>query len=407
MLRKRMTEFSLSFNRIFPSALILFVFFIPTIRVGAIPIRVEDFLIFMVFFYLVLHGYTISKYQLHKISSFIFIVIFIVLVALIVLINGEDLQYKNLVIAMNYIKYILGFILISSFTVTPSSSAILVAKITLLIQFFIIFFQKFDILGFASGLPYYIIVNIFAVNNVYSSSANNISELISTHMNFSFRPVGTIGSATREGFLCYLLAFTIFQLTSSHFYRYVGWFILLFTFSKIGIIFAFFYEVLFLSLFRKNILRFIAILLAFAIASPLIYLLFVELGVINNLLSTIAGENRGVTHRLIVLDAVFSQSFLNLLFGNYGSLPFAYFDSGLMLNIYRFGLVIYILQYFCLWLVCRKLLNKGTLYFFIFAFLFADLTFGSFHYNQFSSLAIALICLSSIYTKRGIGKTCV
>jgi hypothetical protein len=381
----------------------VFIFYMPTIRLGNIPIRLEDFLLLLIgalFFIKKKSFFTRYKVPLYP-SLFLLLFFWILYFSLISSNFIDSLNFKTVIISFNYLKYVLLFFTV--YFLARKVNIKFITKVLVFIfitQLLILIFQKFDMFGFGSGFFYNFIVNNYSVPNVYSTSANDLEQLKSTHMNFSFRPVGTIGSATRVGMIMYILSFILYLNVKKPIFRLLGWVSLLMAFSKIAILFALIFEFIIMPFLHGKRIIFLKSILILLFILPIGFYLIEVLGLLNNLNSTLSGDNRGITHRIIVFSHLINQDIFNMFFGNYGKLPFDYFDSGIMLNIYRYGLIFYILQYILFYLLLvNATSNKINRIFILSAMLFADFTFGSILYPQFANLIILSVALIIAFDK--------
>ncbi|MFQ2862038.1 hypothetical protein ACK3YD_11080 [Aeromonas caviae] len=377
----------------------IFIIFVPTIRIGSIPLRVEDiiliFLLSCVGFY--------NKGETNKIYSakisFIFFALMILVVssALFEWLFSTDTNFKTLFFGLSFIKYYLWFIVVTTlFSHLKVESKILgVIKFCFYIQLFVIFCQKFDLLGFGSGFFYNLVIKYYAIPNIYATTTD-LEQLTSTHMNFSFRPAGIIGSSTVTGMCLLLLGLYIYNKTGNYIYRLLTILSLVLSFAKIAIVCFLILEIV-IPLFRADLGKVKVAIFEMIFISPVALYAVMNLGVMDNLERTLDGSDRGVTHRGDVFELVFNQDLSGLLWGNYNSLPFSAFDSGILLTIYRHGAVYLLFEYVAIFLIFSSISrDRFYSFYFLIVFIFSDMTFGSVFNPVFSNL-IVLFMLLSLY----------
>ncbi|WP_122033295.1 hypothetical protein [Aliivibrio sp. EL58] len=372
----------------------VFWFYFPTIRLGTIPVRFEDLLCVLIFFSLA----SFSRIKIEK--SYIYYVAMFSLMLMLILSSSieynDNLNLKGVIVGFSFIKYILWFVVARQTSVSDSNDSFSlvffsVLKWCFLSQLIIIVFQKYDILGFASGPFFQFVVKFYSIPNIYSTSTD-IESLISTHMNFSFRPAGTFGSSTVTGLSMYIAGSVLFLKYKNIAFKVFGYFAALICFSKIALVAAIFCDFI-LPMFLKFKLK--NLLLATVISPFLVVGIYVSmdiLGVLHNFYGAIDGTDRGVTHRLTVINYMFNMSVKEWLWGNLGTLPFGFFDSGTLLSIFRYGIVFYFLEYLIFYLLFKKITDEKLISMcFVFYILFADLTFGSVFNPVFSSAIFFLL----------------
>ncbi|MBT2948510.1 hypothetical protein PO25_11490 [Vibrio anguillarum] len=318
---------------------------------------------------------------------------------------SDDINSKSFIVAISFIKYFVWLLVIMSSLDeinTKRFKTIFISSLSFCFfsQLAILIFQKFDILGFASGIPFNFVVKTYAIPNIYYT-ADDIDFLISTHMNFSFRPVGTFGSSTVTGLIMYTVGSLLFRFESKWIFKFFAYFSALICFSKIALLLAIVVDFIIPNIARFNIRRLVLTFVSMPIVGLGLYIGIDYLGVMHNLQGAIDGSDRGVTHRINVINYVFEMDFIEFFFGNLGKLPFEYFDSGTLLSIFRYGVVFYVLEYVALYFIfkCVSKSNLDSFVFILYIF-FADLTFGSVFNPIFSSAIFFYILFSGIKHKK-------
>lgn len=376
-----------------------YLFYFPTVRLGGIPVRFEDLLCLILF----VNIFFISKTKI-IIDQIKYALMYLIMLACLLassLYYSEFLNLKGLIVGFSYIKYIMWFFIVYNLkSITTDKdfwyyffSAL---KLCFFLQIFILIFQKFDVLGFASGYAFYFVVKFYSIPNIYSTSSD-LSSLISTHMNFLFRPAGTFGSSTVTGLAMYIIGSILHSSSGNRIYKFLAYFSALICFAKIAIVTAVFCDFILPHILRFRFRKLMLSILLLPILFAFFYVAMDLLGVLHNFQGAISGTDRGVTHRVNVVMYMLNMTTYEFLFGNLGILPFGFFDSGTLLSIFRYGIIFYILEYLILLMFILRLTNKKYLsYGFIFYIFFADLTFGSI-FNPIFSSVIFLILMSSSY----------
>jgi hypothetical protein len=381
----------------------LFTFYFPTVRLGSVPIRFEDIICIVLMFLVILN----SKSTNNKVNIGIVFSFLIMLITLFFSTNyynliGVTINFKTLIVGLSYVKYVLFFFVVKHFflifeDLQLKSIFIKNLQIVFLTQILILILQKFDIADFASGAPFYFVVKFYSIPNIYATSTD-LDTLISTHLNFKFRPAGTFGSSTITGVSMFVVGHILYLHTKNILWKILSYFAIVICFAKIAIVLALFIDFI-LPAFsgRKNAIRNILFL-----SPPLLvvgYFIIEMFGVMHNLIGALNGTDRGVTHRLDVVLYMLNMSGFEFFLGNMGDLPFDFFDSGVLLSIFRYGIVFFILEYFVLYKIFNSCLKNSKIsQSFCFCILFADLTFGSILNPVFSSL-IFLMLISTVILK--------
>jgi len=388
----KIKEFSALILVSFPLFTILF----PTIRLATIPIRVED--VFIVFLFL--FSFLFIQKKAPSNVKFLFMITLLlssilIITAFIELILQDNLNLKTLVYGMSFVKYI---IFIAIFAILRDDIKkfdryfISIIKFLLYLQVFVITFQKFGLLGFSNGFMYDFIVRHYAIPSIYATSTD-VQQVMSTHMNFAFRPAGIIGSSTITGMVMLLFSYFLYMKTSLIRFKLIGIYSILITFSKIALL-AFIIIEFIIPLFaqkRGKIKKFISLFIFIL----LVYFASSYLGTEGNLQNAIGGEDRGVWHRLFVVHYVFSQDIYHIFLGNYGPTLSFPFDSGILLTIFRHGLIFLILEYIIIYFLLYNLsASRDKSFSFIFIIFLADLTFGSVFNPIFSGIIMAIFLMS-------------
>ena len=374
------------------------VFFIPTIRIANLPLRLEDIFL-IISLLIIINSSLLSSKLINRAFYCTFVLLLIViLTSLIEWSSSDDINFKSLIFGFTFIKYILWSVIVFSFKekiIDKRDLIIKVVIISFILQLMIAIFQKFNIFGFASGFPYHFVIKYYAIPNIYATSTD-LQSLAATHMNFAFRPAGIVGSSTVTGMSLLILGLFIYKETGRYIFRLLTIFSLVLTFAKIAILSFIVIEIIY-PLIRGDREKFKMIAFEALAISPVFFYLIIELGVYDNLIRLIDGSDRGVTHRSDVIEYVFNQDILYILFGNYSSLPFSAFDSGVLLTIFRHGLIYFVIQYVVILLLflafSRDFNNAFTSLLLIF---FADLTFGSVYNPVFSNVILLLFVLLTI-----------
>ncbi|EHU8077035.1 hypothetical protein KZN62_001994 [Vibrio cholerae] len=381
----------------------ILLFYAPSIRISGIPIRIEDFICILLFFTVFIAGNNIINKKVLNLF-YIFILMFSILLISSIY-YSDEINIKSFIVAISFIKYFIWLLVVISSLDEISTDRFKSAFVSSLSfcffsQLAILIFQKFDILGFASGIPFNFVVKTYAIPNIYYT-ADDIDFLISTHMNFSFRPVGTFGSSTVTGLIMYTVGSLLFRFESKFLFKVLAYFSALICFSKIALLLAIVVDFIIPNIARFNIRRLVVTLASMPIVGLVLYIGIDYLGVMHNLQGAIDGSDRGVTHRINVINYVFEMDFIEFFLGNLGKLPFEYFDSGTLLSIFRYGVVFYILEYIVLYLIFKCISKSGLNSFvFILYIFFADLTFGSVFNPVFSSAIFFYILSSGIKYKK-------
>lgn len=324
----------------------IFLFYFPTIRLGGIPLRFEDFLCLALFLNLIM----ISRIRINKDYLTFVLIYFTMVLCLIIssLLYIDVLNYKSLIVGLSYAKYLMWFLIVYRLNEYEHFERykkvfFSVLKFCFLLQIMILIFQKFDVLGFASGTPFYFVVKFYSIPNIYATSTD-LESLISIHMNFRFRPAGTFGSSTVTGLAMYIIGSLLYRHTGNTIYKLLAYFSALICFAKIAIVAAIFCDFLLPILFRFRLKSLVYSLVMLPFLMLVIYFSMDALGVMHNFQGAIGGTDRGVTHRLNVVNYMLGMSFFELFFGNLGVLPFGFFDSGTLLSIFRYGFIFYVLE---------------------------------------------------------------
>jgi hypothetical protein len=368
----------------------------PTIRIGTIPVRFEDIFIInivavMLFYFNI------------KVKDYIY-TLFLLLLTLILIITSslsiqlllyDYINLKTYIYGISFIKYVVFAIIIlsnSRHIIKLEDIFVRIIKFLLYLQVFVITCQKFDLFGFSNGFFYDFIVRYYAIPSIYATSTD-IQQVMSTHMNFAFRPAGIIGSSTITGMVLLVFSYFLYIKTSLTRFKLIGIYVIFVTFSKIAIlafiiiefIFPFFLEN------RKNISSKILFLLFFIFLGLIAYN---YLGISHNLDGALNGTDRGIWHRLNVIYYVFSQDFVHIFLGNYGKTPSFPFDSGVLLTIFRHGIIFLILEYIILYFILLRLsgIHRIALIFITIIFL-SEMTFGSVFNPIFSGIIFCIFLM--------------
>ncbi|MBL4297083.1 hypothetical protein H8F06_17420 [Vibrio fluvialis] len=319
------------------------------------------------------------------------------------------LNLKGAIVGISFIKYLMWFIIVYQLSKYEyykeyENVFINVLKFCFFFQLLILVFQKFDILGFASGPFFYFVVKFYSIPNIYSTSSD-IESLISTHMNFLFRPAGTFGSSTVTGLSMYIVGSVLYMKSNRKIYKVLAYFSAMICFAKIALVTAIFCDFILPLVIKFKPKKFILSIAFLPILAIVFYYSMEFLGVLHNFEGAVDGTDRGVTHRLDVVNYMANMSFVELFIGNLGVLPFGFFDSGTLLSIFRYGIIFYSLEYLLLLLMFFKLSGDKIIAFsFAFYVLFADLTFGSV-FNPIFSIVIFFMFLSCIALKHNIQRS--
>ncbi|WP_221274533.1 hypothetical protein [Thaumasiovibrio subtropicus] len=331
----------------------LFLFYFPTLRVGGIPFRFEDLLCVTFFISALFFGTQGVKKK--QASAWVAYWLMIAILTVSAIYYSSMLNIKSWIIGVSFAKYLLWYFVISKVSSSISRDGfrdglVKVLKICFYLQFIILIFQKFNILGFASGVPFHFVVKFYSIPNIYATTTD-IEALISTHMNFAFRPAGTFGSSTVTGISMYIVGSLISLYYGKVYYKLLGYLAAFICFSKIAIVAAIFCDFILPVIIKFRVRTFMISVASFPILLLAGYFLMDFLGVMHNLQGALDGTDRGVTHRLAVTEYMFDMHWFELFFGNLGPLPFGFFDSGTLLSIFRYGLLFYMLEYAVLYLM--------------------------------------------------------
>lgn len=368
--------------------------YLPVIRFGGIPFLISDFL--LPFLLLAALLYARSKRSVTMPKELFWLIIIICYGAFLTLFRWTsivDIDFKDVALIFIHSK-MLAF-LVLTFYLWQSINIKKLLKIVMLMmvgQFFVALLQKAGVPFFASGPLYDYAVNN-AMNNVYYGGA--IDHIIETHLQVTFRPIGFVGSSTiLASFL--VISFYLWNVDKEKISKKLLMFASLFlTFSKITMVSFFIYiciiEPIKKGVVKINLKKMLGFTLSLAIGA--IYVANNE-RIYSYLDRSMQGDDYGVTHRIDVFNFIANLNLSEWLFGIGGEPPFI-FDSGLLLTIFRFGIIYLILVYIGYYYLFKKYSYKNSHLFFIVFFVLADATIGTFHNQMF----FYLISYSIIFSR--------